>query len=211
MNTSYYLITASQVKSVTITNSTFRGLYSNKPTPLYFKDVPAASTSTILFEDSTFVDCIVSSSIVMVEKNAINFTMSRVEMINITRSTTVTEDSQYASEWVGGVCALSRNDAQVTVSYSNFTNIPYHCLGIKGSALNVTGSNFTNDGYFAKPTLTSSMLSTLNDKSGISWLIVEDGTTVVSTGSKIILNGNKFLNNNQIVKYGAVNKHFFTG
>lgn len=210
MNTNYYIISASQTKSVTITNTTFRDLYPVKPSPLYFKDVPNGATGFVLIEDSTFINCSVPSSIVTVEKNGINLTMSRVKMINITKSTTVAEDSQYASEWTGGLCALSRNDAMVTVLNSNFTSISYHCLGIKGSALNITGSNFTNSDY-TKPVLTSSLLNTLNDKSGISWVIVEDVSSVVTDSTKVILTGNRFSSNNGKSKYGGVNNNFYTG
>lgn len=210
-NSSLTLLTATNSKQISIYNSSFRNLSPGTAALIYIKDVAPGGNSTHLIQDTSFVDIAIPHTIILLERNNPQLTMRRVTMTNLTKVTIgLTEDFDYPNEWPGGVCTLSRNDATIRIIDSNFTNISFHCFGLKTSTVLVAGSIFDNRNLnVPEPSVSNVSLDSLNDNSGITWISLQDTTTISSFGYYVNLTGNKFMQSKMVPKYGGVNTIYF--
>lgn len=133
----------------------------------------------------------------------INVTMSDIK--EVVPSVLTTNDMRYLTEWPGGLCVLARTKVSVKISYSNFTKISSHCLGLKETALEVISSIFDNTELEVPFTNKFSLVEdNLDDNSGITWINIQDPPTIFPDKQKITIAFNKFIENKKVSKYGGV-------
>jgi len=156
----------------------------------------------------TFEDIAISHSLFYVNKGGVQLIFEDVKMNNLSKSSgTSSSDLEYDSKWVGGLACLSSDDAIVRVYNSNFTNFGSHCFGFKSSLVDIQNSTFDNSLLdMEEEEITEEFLSTLSKNSGLTWINIEDGSQLVSGGTSMIINNNKFIENKIPSLYGGVIK-----
>jgi len=201
---------------LSIQNSTFRHLIIQATS---FFSLSGVSTigdklGENYFKNCTFENISAYHSVMLVQNNGISIILDSVSMNNLRKlESTSADDLQLEAQWPGGLCALTNNDASITIKNSNFTNIYGHCFGTRQTAITVEDSIFDNTNLEETPISLESktaetIVNSLTINSGTSWVNVEDLSRVNNTwGYQAIFKRNIFKTNKAMSLYGGVIIH----
>ena len=164
-----------------------------------------------MIKNTSFTNIAVQTSLLYLEGRTVNLSLMNVTMKNITQQTNIRIYSSYTADRLTvprGVCCSAVRSAQLSVELSNFSEIGSHCFGLRDTRLTIKSSLFDNSqllGSGENPIVREDV-SSLDDKSGVSWVHIEGTSYFSGDVYKILIQDSRFIKNGMVSKSGGVRK-----
>jgi len=154
----------------------------------------------------SFTNIQVQTALFHLEGKRVGLSLNNVIMDNISQrqNITITQGNVAELTLPSGICCVSLKNAEIFVESSNFTNIYSNCFGIRDTALTIKSSIFDNSKLQGSDTpMKREDLSKINDRTGVSWINIEQTSLFFGNIYKVLIQDSKFIKNRILTKYGG--------